>query len=392
LSQDVSLTLQYRHRVWFTRDAFAPENPALSQAFEEPGGEPAGSEPARRGQALVVLDSNVATAWPDLTDRLWHYWQQHDPDLPALTGIHTLPGGEAAKNDQTVLQSLLKAVADAGLCRHSYVLAIGGGAVLDAAGFAAGIAHRGIRLVRMPTTTLSQDDAGVGVKNGVNAFGKKNFLGTFAVPSAVVNDLRLLETLSDREWRCGLSEAIKVALIKEPSLFEKIEANAQRLAHRDATIADEVWEASARLHVDHIASGGDPFEETTARPLDFGHWSAHRLESLSDYELRHGEAVAIGLALDVTASELTGLLNADTARRIRQCLLKLGFKLYHPALAEIDSLMQGLDEFREHLGGELTLTMLEGVGRPVDVHELDRATVEAAISRLAETSTDPAAV
>lgn len=374
MSSDVTVSLQYRHRVVFTRDALAPAEPTLRDVLAQPAGSNA--------RALVVIDSNVARAWPDLENQLHRYWQAHETALPRLMGTHHLPGGEPAKNDQAVVEGLLKAIGEAGLCRHSYLLAIGGGAVLDVAGFAAGIAHRGVRLVRMPTTTLAQDDAGVGVKNGVNAFGKKNFLGTFAVPTAVINDLKLLETLPDREWRCGLSEAIKVALLKEPALFEQIEAAADRLAQRDPAVAAPIWEASARLHVDHIAHGGDPFEETTARPLDFGHWSAHRLESLTEYELRHGEAVAIGLALDVTYAERIGMLAPDQAQRIRRCLQRVGFSVFHPALYNTDALMQGLNDFREHLGGELTLTLLKAIGEPVDVHELDRATVEAAIEQL----------
>jgi 3-dehydroquinate synthase len=375
LASDVTLTLNYQHRVVFTRDALSPTQPALKDALA--------AEPAGTGRVLAVVDQHLAAARPKLASRIEAYWAHHRAHLPPLAGIHYLPGGESVKNDHAALENLLAAIADAGLCRHSYVLAIGGGAVLDVAGFAAGIAHRGVRLVRMPSTTLGQDDAGVGVKNGVNAFGKKNFLGTFAVPAAVVNDLALLDTLPDREWRCGLSEAVKVALLKEPALFERIEANAHRLAERDAAIGDEIWEASARLHVEHIAYGGDPFEETTARPLDFGHWSAHRLEALSDYELRHGEAVAIGLALDVTYAAHQGLLDADQAQRVRRCLQQLGFSLFHPALYNVQKLMQGLDEFREHLGGQLTLTQLKAIGQPINVHEMNQASINAAIETLA---------
>ena len=93
------------------------------------------------------------------------------------------------------------------------MVAIGGGAVLDAVGYAAATAHRGVRLIRVPTTVLSQDDSAVGVKNGINAFGKKNFVGSFAPPHAVLNDFDLLRTLQDRDWRAGISEAVKVALL-----------------------------------------------------------------------------------------------------------------------------------------------------------------------------------
>src|SRR6202022_3179540 len=116
-------------------------------------------------------------------------------------------------------ERMLKVFHAAGLDRRSYVVVVGGGAVLDAVGFAASIAHRGIRLVRLPTTTLAQADSGVGVKNGVNLFGKKNWLGAFAVPWAVINDTAMLATLPDRDFVCGFSEAVKVFLLKDPAAF-----------------------------------------------------------------------------------------------------------------------------------------------------------------------------
>ena len=122
-----------------------------------------------------------------------------------------LPGGEACKQDESVYRAIVAAVHERGIDRHSAVVAVGGGAFLDAAGFAAATAHRGVRLVRLPTTVLSQADSGVGVKNGLNTFGKKNFTGSFHVPFAVLNDFALLETQSADGQRAGMIEAVKVA-------------------------------------------------------------------------------------------------------------------------------------------------------------------------------------
>ena len=122
--------------------------------------------------------------------------------------------------------SVHRAIHEYGIDRHAYVLAVGGGALLDMVGYAAATAHRGVRLVRVPTTVLSQNDSGIGVKNSVNAFGKKNFLGTFAPPFAVFNDFTFLTTLSDRDWRAGISEAIKVALLKDATFFAFLEEHA----------------------------------------------------------------------------------------------------------------------------------------------------------------------
>jgi len=293
-----------------------------------------------------------------------------------------VPGGEALKNDIHVLEQMLKALHAADLDRRSYVVVIGGGAVLDTVGFAAAIAHRGLRLVRLPTTTLAQADSGIGVKNSVNLFQKKNWLGTFAVPWGVINDASLLRTLSDRDYRCGFAEAVKVSLLKSPELFAQLERAAEAIGARDATVADVIIRRSAELHMDHIARGGDPFEANEARPLDFGHWSAHRLEALSNFELRHGEAVAIGVAIDTVYSALVHGLPGDDAHRVLACLRRLGFQLVHPALDDVEAVFQGLEEFRQHLGGRLTLTMISQIGQPLEVHAVDRQQMEAAVAQV----------
>ena len=267
--------------------------------------------------------------------------------------------------------------------RHSFVLAIGGGALLDSAGYAAATAHRGVRLVRVPTTVLAQNDSALGVKNGINAFGKKNFVGTFAPPFAVVCDYELLLTLSDRDWRAGISEAVKVALLKDPAFFAWIEDNAQALAERSLEAMAWLIHRCAELHLEHIAHGGDPFELGSSRPLDFGHWAAHKLEQLSGYRLRHGEAVAIGIALDSAYSRLAGHLPLGDWRRIVRLFDAVGLPTWAPELEVEDdrgrpAVLAGLDEFREHLGGRLTVMLLAGIGSPFDVHTLDEAVVLAA--------------
>ena len=145
--------------------------------------------------------------------------------------------------------------------------------MLDAVGFAASIAHRGVKVLRFPTTTLAQDDAGIGVKNGVNHHNEKNWQGVFAVPTAVINDFSLLSSLSDRDWRSGFSEAVKVALLKDAGEFERLEQHAGAIARRAEAESQRAIIRSAELHWRHIVEGGDPFEDEIARPLDYGHWS-----------------------------------------------------------------------------------------------------------------------
>ncbi|MBM3845333.1 MAG: 3-dehydroquinate synthase, partial [Verrucomicrobia bacterium] len=278
--------------------------------------------------------------------------------------------------------------------RHSYILAVGGGALLDMAGLAASTAHRGVRQVRIPSTTLSQNDSGVGVKNGINAFGKKNFIGTFAPPFAVINDLSLLKSLPARDKRAGYSEAVKVALIRDWEFFEWLEAQSSALRRFSPGPMERLIHRCAELHVHHIATSGDPFEFGSARPLDFGHWAAHKLEQLSDYRLRHGEAVAIGIALDALYSKRMGFIDAVSCDRALGLLEKLGFDLFAEELKLTDQagsrrVLQGLEEFREHLGGQLTVTLLRGIGQGFEVHEMDEAKVALCIDELETRSRRP---
>jgi 3-dehydroquinate synthase len=215
----------------------------------------------------------------------------------------------------------------------------------------------------------------VGVKNGINAFGKKNFVGTFAPPFAVINDFDLLASLPERDKRAGYAEAVKVALIQDREFFERLERDADALARLEPEPMRLLIQRCAEIHIEHIAGNGDPFESGSARPLDFGHWSAHKLEQLSHFKIRHGEAVAIGLALDVIYSRNIGLLDAASAGRVLALLRRLGFRLFANELLHLDDqhqpiVLKGLEEFREHLGGQLTLTLLKGIGQGVEVHEI----------------------
>ena len=282
-----------------------------------------------------------------------------------------------AKNNLKFLEQVLTYINKKSLDRHSVIIGIGGGSLLDLVGFAAAIGHRGIQHTRIPTTVLAQNDAGVGVKNGINFLNKKNFLGTFAPPMAVINDYLFLNTLNDTHWRAGTSEAVKVALLKDPQFFEWIEQHASELAHRDIIAMQELIKRCAKLHMNHIINNNDPFEQTSARPLDFGHWAAHKLEQLSSFNLTHGEAVAIGISLDCAYAVQKGVLNRNTFHRIIKTFLKLNFDLFHsqlltPKQTTINpNLLIGLDEFREHLGGNLTITLIKEVGKSFEVNHID---------------------
>ncbi|MDZ8183539.1 MAG: 3-dehydroquinate synthase [Nostoc sp. ChiSLP02] len=377
INQCIQVTFKYG--VHFTRGLFDLDNPLLAQTI-------AGNREATPKKVLVVVDGGILHYQKELLKKLSGYAQRY-ADAIALSGEPMIvPGGEAVKNDSTFIEQIHQVIDAVGLCRHSYVLAIGGGAVLDMAGYAAATAHRGIRLIRVPTTVLGQNDSGVGVKNGINAFGKKNFLGTFMPPYAVLNDFDFLISLDDRDWRSGIAEAVKVALIKDADFFNFIATYADRLANRDMEIMEQLIYRCSQLHLEHIAGGGDPFEMGSSRPLDFGHWAAHKLEHLTNYSLRHGEAVAIGIALDATYSYLTGELLQCEWQRVLSTLKKLGFTLFVPTLTEYldnpdhpDCIFRGLTEFREHLGGKLTITLLEGIGQGIEVNQVDLSLYKRAI-------------
>ncbi len=378
---DQRFSVAYRYRVAFTRDCFNPQNAVLAALIAATQGE-------NRPKAAIFVDDGLAAARPGLVDEITTYFTART-DLPVLVAPPVLlPGGEAVKNDPTLIDRMHDVILDRGIDRHSYVIAVGGGAVIDAVGYAAATAHRGVRLVRVPTTVLGQNDSGIGVKGAINRNGAKNQIGTFAPPWAVVNDLDFLQTLPTRDRIAGLAEAVKVALIRDQDFFAWMDANSAALAAFETEATAHMIQQCARLHLRQITEGGDPFEQGSARPLDFGHWAAHKLETLTHHALRHGEAVAIGIALDTCYSVKAGYLAPDCETRVLSLLQRLGFSLFHPMLEAREasgqsSILAGLEEFREHLGGALTITLLAELGHGVEVHTMDGDMILACIADLA---------
>jgi 3-dehydroquinate synthase len=354
-----SFSVPFRYPVAFTENLFVAPQTLFVDTFPE----------GPLARVFFVLDSGVVAHHPGLISQIKNYVAAYPSRLALVAEPLVVAGGEVCKNDPDAYQRVVEATNSFGIDRHSYIAAIGGGAVLDMVGFAAAISHRGIRLIRIPTTVLSQNDSAVGVKNSINVFGKKNYLGTFTPPFAVLNDFTFLESLEDRDWASGISEAIKVALIKDLEFFEWLEKAAPALASREMEPMKEHIIRSAQHHMDHIA-GADPFEFGSSRPLDFGHWAAHKLEKLSDFRIRHGEAVAIGIALDSAYSFLQGRIEEADLLRVFKLFHALGLSLYAPELQE-EALLQGLKEFQEHLGGTLTIMLLDALGTGVEVHEMD---------------------
>jgi 3-dehydroquinate synthase len=375
-----SFDVSYEYPVVFTRGAFNSGNRGLIDALSR-------KEAGKLHRCAIFVDDGVLSAMPDLEDQISGYASVHAKHLTIVGKLVPVPGGERCKNDPDTISRLLEKFSELAIDRHSFVIAIGGGAVLDAVGYAAAIFHRGVRHIRFPTTVLAQDDSGVGVKNAVNSLGLKNLIGTFAPPWAIINDSAFIDCLPARAKRAGMAEAVKVALIRDGNFFRWIESNTAALAQFSRPYLDHLIKDCAELHMRQIRLGGDPFEAGSARPLDFGHWSAHKLEHLTQNDVNHGEAVAIGIALDTRYSVMTGLLAEGEDERVVRVLKRLGFTLWHDALRQKNakgqlSLLQGLADFQEHLGGELTITLLADIGRGIEVHEMNAERISRCIDWL----------
>lgn len=371
--------MNFDYPVVFCRGALQPAEPSLAWAICR-------QEPERRQPVFAVLDGGLLECRPTLPQELAQYVERYARQLRLCAEPHVMPGGEECKNDPRVIADLHAKLAAARLDKQGVLLVIGGGAVLDAAGYAGSTTHRGVRIVRMPTTVLSQNDAGVGVKTSINAFGAKNFLGTFAPPFAVINDAELLSTLPLRDVRAGLAEAVKVAAIRDPEFFEWLERHATALRDAEPALLENAVRRCAELHLHHIATAGDPFERGSARPLDYGHWAAHKLETLTRHALRHGEAVAVGMALDAAYAAERGILGEAACDRLCSLLEALGLPTYHAELRAQkhgkSAIVEGLQEFREHLGGALSVTLLTSIGSGIEVTDMELDAIGSAVDRL----------
>ena len=329
---------------------------------------------------IIIADKGLM----DLNSEIHHAVNNLNKKIKNLVNISRdpiiIPGGEHSKNDSNIINSLLSEFYNHNLCRNSLILVVGGGAVLDVGSYAASIYHRGIKTIRIPSTTLSQCDSGVAVKNGINSMGQKNMIGSFSPPVAVINDFALLNSLDHKDFYSGFSEIVKVALLKDKNLFSEIENISNSEYSKDKTILHKLIKQSCLHHLSHITNSGDPFERSEARPLDLGHWSAHKLEILTNFEITHGEAVSIGLIIDLTYGTLMGILPPEILKRTKDILHNFKLPTTHPILKEKDNLLQGLEDFRQHLGGELCIPLISEIGVPIDLNNIDIKMMKKAIS------------
>ena len=376
--QEISVPFDYP--VAFTHDAFNPDSPLIADMIDR-------KKEQRVHRAIAYVDAGLAAASDNIVGRIRAYFDANPDRLELADDPIVIPGGRESKTNYDLIRDVMSTIGRLRLDRQSVVLAVGGGNMLDAVGLATSLVHRGLRLVRMPSTVLSQNDAGVGVKNGIDEHGQKNFIGTFAPPFAVIDDLDLIKTLEDKYWRAGIPEAVKVAVIKDAAFFDFLEKEADALRQRNQDSMEELIRRCAAIHLDHIRNSGDPFEFGSARPLDFGHWSAHRLEVVSNHEVDHGCAVAVGIALDSCYAARKGLISDDDRDRIIDALTKSGLAIWNDLLRLRDEegkldVLTGLSHFQEHLGGALTITLPDGIGARVEVNEMDTSLIEECIEQL----------
>ena len=293
------------------------------------------------GRVVVVSDATI--------DRLYH---------PLLAKYDTvlIGTGESIKTLQTV-ETIYRRFIELGVDRSTFVLGIGGGIVTDVAGFAASTYMRGLRFGFVSTTLLGQVDASVGGKNGVNVDGYKNMAGTFTQPQFVVCDPSLLRSLPDREFRAGLAEVVKAAIIADADLFGRIEQTSFETLRTDTDLLSDVISAAIRVKADIVEY--DEKESGERRKLNLGHTLAHAIEKSSN-RMNHGEAVAVGTALIAGAAVKLGVLKEEDRLRIEKLLVRLGFDLTPPV--EIKRLLKEVGKDKKNEDGMLRIVLPVGIG------------------------------
>ena len=346
------ISVPYQFPVAFVRGLFDPKNALLAQTI-------ARDDLEKRHRCFFIIDEGLDG--DALSAAIKGYFDAHAEQLELIADAMFVPGGEIVKKDLAYVERMLSAIHTHGIDRHSYVIAIGGGAVMDAVGLAAATAHRGVRHIRIPTTVLSQNDSGVGVKNAVNFRGLKNYVGTFAPPWAVLNDFDFLNSLPTRERIAGLAEAVKVALIRDREFYLWLEENADAIVDRDVTVIDTLVERSIRNKAEIVRQ--DEKEAGIRALLNLGHSFGHALESETAYRrFLHGEAVAIGMVTAARLSERRGLCTAGTSTRLMRLLSCFELPVAIPADLDVDALASALSLDKKAVASGLRLVLLHAIG------------------------------
>lgn len=277
----------------------------------------------------------------------------------------SFPSGETSKTQET------KAFLEEQLLSHAcgketLLIAVGGGVTTDLVSYLASTFYRGISFCAIPTTLLCMVDAAIGGKTGINTPFGKNLIGTFHPAEQIFIDTALLETLPDREWRNGLAEVIKYALIKSPSLFETLKTAPPLWEQRNPALLKSVIKESCQIKKEVVESD---FQETGYRRiLNFGHTIAHAIERLSHYQIPHGEAVALGMVVEMELSYRLGGPSLQEVEALKQMLKRYGFPLTFPPSATVDTVIHAMQWDKKSIGSTPRFVLLQEVGavKPFD--------------------------
>lgn len=308
---------------------------------------------ARGGRIFIITDTTVARLYARaLLRRL--------PESTATPLMLVVPPGERSKNERTAYRLQSRLLRE-GIRRDSLIVAIGGGVVGDLAGFVAATVLRGVRFVQVPTTLLAQVDSSVGGKVGIDHPAGKNLIGAFHQPRAVYCDPLVLRTLAPREFRNGLAEVIKIAAALDPDFFAAIEANAPRLSRTNSRMLTTLIATSVGLKAAVVES--DEREAGLRATLNLGHTIGHALEASAAYALRHGEAVAIGLATEARIAEEMNLLRAHDRDRLITTLRKAGLPTELPGNLRKSAFIKALALDKKGDAAGPRFVLLRSIGR-----------------------------
>ncbi len=299
---------------------------------------------------FVLTDSNVANAG-------------HLEKLLAGKSVpHFIidPAGEVSKNISTVI-AIIESMEKAFLGRDTVVVALGGGTVGDIGAFAASIFKRGVPVVQIPTTTVSQADSSIGGKSGVDSSLSKNAFGTFWHPSAVYVDVETLKTLDDRQYRAGLVESVKHALIADSEYFEFFESNIDAILSRDMEVLSKIAKKNCAIKASVVEQ--DPTEKNMRRMLNYGHTIGHAVESASGFDLLHGEAVAVGIIGAAIIENKMMLSDGERIGRIRSLLEKLSVPVKIPAGLDRAKLLEAIRRDKKAVQGWPNFVLLSDIGK-----------------------------
>ena len=329
---------------------------------------------------IMVIDRNVDAIQGDA---IRAYSRQH-LNVRATVIIHA---SEQAKGLEQV-ERICRTASDAALPRNGLVVAVGGGVTLDIAGLAASMFRRGIRYIRVPTTLVGLVDVAVGIKQGVNAFGRKNILGTFFPPAASVNDSSFLRTSPRRSISCGLAEIVKIALVRDAALLAAVEDHGEELLssrwQTPAPLASAVLRRAETLMMEELAP--NLFETELARLVDFGHTFSPLIETASDYDIAHGEAVALDILMSAGIAVARGLCAPDLPNRLRTLFRALDLPTWHDRLPEVDDFLRSLDSVVAHRGGHLNLVVPTRPGSAAFVQHVTAVELSGALDWMQSTA------